>query len=207
MVSIKSFKGHRSHKRGERGFTLFEVMMVTFISSFVFAGVLSAYIFLGRGLARQVNAEGLESHTRLALFWFTQDVSRATSVTAQEPGAGVTGTRMTLNVASIGTVYYVCDWSLGAAQGKLTRQVGSGLILTLLTNLSSIKFGYYDLTGNSLTAPTSAPSTPQVDIKQVYVAYTSTAGVASTGAQSNFTVVSPRVIMKNKGLLTDPTTP
>jgi prepilin-type N-terminal cleavage/methylation domain-containing protein len=34
------------------GFTLVEIMMVTFISSFVFAGVLSAYIFLGRGLVR-----------------------------------------------------------------------------------------------------------------------------------------------------------
>ena len=39
------------------------------------------------------------------------------------------------------------------------------------------------------------------------MAYTSTAGVAGTGKQSNFTVVSPSVILKNKAFLTDPTTP
>ncbi len=194
--------------RGGRGFTLLEVMMVTAISSFVFAGVLSAYIFLGRGLARQVNAESLESRTRLALFWFTQDVASATSVIAQNPGAGVTGTRITLSVPSLGnSVYYACDWSGGTGQGKLTRQVGTGAVLTLLTNLTSFSFGYYDLAGNSVTAPSTAPSTAQINIKQIYMTYTSSAGVAATGAQSNYTVVSPRVNIKNKGLLTDPTTP
>ena len=86
MVSIKPIKGHRSPLVNRGGFTLLEVMMVTFISSFVFAGVLSAYIFLGRGLSRQVNEEELESRTRLALFWFTQDVSSASAITAQNPG-------------------------------------------------------------------------------------------------------------------------
>jgi hypothetical protein len=79
--------------------------------------------------------------------------------------------------------------------------------LTLLTNLSSFSLGYYDTTGNSLTAPATAPTSPQINIKQVYMAYTSTAGVAATGNQSNFTVVSPSVILKNKAFLTDPTTP
>ena len=181
--------------------------MVTLISSFVFAGVLSAYIFLGRGLARQINAEGLESRTRRALYWFARDVSSATSITAQNPGATTTGNRMTLAVPSLGTVYYACDWSGGSGQGKLTRQVGSGATLTLLTDLSSFGVGCYDLTGNAITLPSSAPSTPQVDIKQVYMTYTATVGVASTGAQSNYTVVSPTVILKNKGFLQDPTAP
>ena len=120
-------------------------MMVTFISSFVFAGVLSAYIFLGRGLARQVNEESLESRTRLALFWFTQDVSNATTIAAQNPGAGVSGTLMTLSEPTLGNVYYACDWSGGAGNGKFTRQVGTtGPVLTLLTNLTSFGLGYYD---------------------------------------------------------------
>jgi Tfp pilus assembly protein PilW len=207
MVYTNSTKGHRARAPRVGGFTLLEVMMVTFISSFVFAGVLSAYIFLGRGLARQVNAEGLESRTRLALYWFTQDVSNATTIAVQNPGAGVTGTQMTLAVASLGTVTYACDWSLGSPFGKLTRQVNSGPVLTLLNNLSSFSFGYYDPTGNVVIAPGTAPSTPQIDIKQAYMTFTSTAGVASTGAQSNFTVVSARVTLKNKALLQDPTTP
>src|ERR1035438_3475238 len=66
--------------RRVRAFTLVEGMMVTFISSFVFAGVLSAYIFLGRGLVRQGNEEQLESRTRVALYDFTQDMSGASAV-------------------------------------------------------------------------------------------------------------------------------
>jgi prepilin-type N-terminal cleavage/methylation domain-containing protein len=207
MVSIKPIKGHRSRLVDRGGFTLLEVMMVTLISSFVFAGVLSAYIFLGRGLSRQVNEEGLESRTRLALFWFTQDVSTASAVKAQNPGAGVTGTLMILTVPSVGNVTYACDWSGGAGNGKLTRQVGAGATLTLLTNLTSFSLGYFDPSGNSITAPSTAPANPQANIKQVDMVYTSTAGVAITGNQSNLTVVSPMVILKNKDLLTDPTAP
>jgi hypothetical protein len=78
--------------------------------------------------------------------------------------------------------------------------------LVLLTNLSTISFGYYDITGSSVTVPASN-SLSQINIKQVYMTYTTTAGVKSTGSQSNLTVVSPRVMMKNKGLLVDPNSP
>ena len=90
--------------------------------------------------------------------------------------------------------------------GTLTRQVNTGPVLKLLTHLTSIGFGYYDSAGNLITVPTSSTSV-SIDIKQAYMAYTTTEGVASTGAQSNLTVVSPRVTLKNKGVLTDPNTP
>lgn len=180
--------------------------MVTLISSFVFAGVLSCYVFLGRGLARQINEESLESRTRTALFWFTRDFSTASSIIAQDPGATTTGNQVTLSTPS-GTVYYACDWSGGVGAGKLTRQLtSSGAVVTLLTNLTSFKFGYYDAAGNSITVPASA-SQADAEIKQAYMAYLSSAGVAITGSASNLAVVSPTVIMKNKGLLTDPVSP
>ena len=207
MGSTKRTNDPSAASRGTGGFTLFEVMLVTFISAFVFAGVLSAYIFLGRGLARQVNEESLESRGRLALFWVSHDVSTATSISAQNPGAGVTGTLMTLNVPVLGSVTYAVDWTGGPTLGKLTRQVGANPSLTLLTNLTSFSFCYYDLPGNSVTAPATTPASPQIGIKQVYMNYTSSAGVAFTGAQSNYTVVSPRLILKNQGLLVDPNVP
>jgi Tfp pilus assembly protein PilW len=179
-------------------------MMVTFISSFVFAGVLSAYIFLGRGLMRQANEEGLESRSRLALYYFAQDVASATGITAENPGVQVSGTQMTLTVPGSGTIVYSCDWSQGSSNGVLTRQVGSGPVLTLLTNLSSISFGYYDMGGNNVSVPTTAPNYTQFNIKQISMSFTSTAGYPNSGAQSNLTMVSPRVIMKNKGMLRDP---
>jgi len=182
-------------------------MMVTFISSFVFAGVLSAYIFLGRGLARQVNAENLESRARLALHTLTQDISSASAITAQNPGAQVTGMQMALTIPGSNTVTYYCDWSQGAANGILERQVGSNPYLVLLTNLSSLSFQYFDSTTHAVAVPAAAPSSPQVDIKQVCLTFTSTAGYGPSGNLSNFTVVSPLVILKNKGVLQDPNSP
>jgi type II secretory pathway pseudopilin PulG len=194
------------------GFTLLEVMLATFITAFVFAGVMSAYMFLGRSLARQVNEQSLESRTRLALYWLTQDASSASAIYIQNPGATTTGYQMVLSVPSLGSVYYSCDWSGGANMGKLTRQVGSGPVLTLLTNLTSFDFGYYDIDGNPVAAPgtaspLTAPTTLQLNVKQVCMYYTSTAGVASTGDQSNLSIASPLIIMKNQGYLTDPNVP
>ena len=115
--STRCISGPRRKTSGRSGFTLLEVMMVTFISSFVFAGVLSAYIFLGRGLARQVNEESLESRSRLALYWFTQDVSTASGIAACVPSSPTSGkyTWFTLTTSSGGTVSYYTDWTAGDA--------------------------------------------------------------------------------------------
>ena len=148
MEFTKSSSARSIRARSVTGFTLLEVMLATFITAFVFAGVMSAYMFLGRSLARQVNEQSLESRTRLALYWLTQDASSASAIYIQNPGATTTGYQMVLSVPSLGSVYYSCDWSGGANMGKLTRQVGSGPVLTLLTNLTSFDFGYYDIDGN-----------------------------------------------------------
>jgi len=181
-------------------------MMVTFISSFVFAGVLSAYIFLGRGLVRQGNEEQLESRSRVALYDFTQDMSGASAVVT------ASGTVLTVNTwipqtASnppvLGTATYTYDPV--AAQLTLMRSspIAASLLAfpnwptpaalssyVLLSNLTSFSFGTYDINGN----PTSVPAL----IKQVNMNFTATSGSQVSGAQSHFTVVSPQVIMKNK---------
>ena len=81
-----------------RGFTLLELMLVIFISSFVFAGVLSAYIFLGRALARQVNEMDLESRTRTTLSYFRSDVSGASNI---EPLGALASPTITANPSSL----------------------------------------------------------------------------------------------------------
>jgi prepilin-type N-terminal cleavage/methylation domain-containing protein len=210
MVSPLHIRSHRQPAARNKGFTLLEVMMVTFISSFVFAGVLSAYIFLGRGLARQVNEESLESGARVALYYFTQDLSSATAITATNPGPQTNGTLMTLSIPQPGTtttVVYNYVWDPVLMQGSLTRTAGSAQPVTLLKYLSIFSFGYYDATGNSISVPSSLPLSPQINIKQVNMSFTSAAGYVTSGAQSQFTVVSPLVTMNNKTSLEDPNDP
>ena len=97
---------------------------------------------------------------------------------------------------------------LGVPVRTLTRTVnGATPGLLLLTNLTSFGFQYFDSTTHAVTAPATAPASPQIDIKQVCMTYTSSAGYAPSGNLSNLTVVSPLVVLKNKGALQDSTYP
>lgn len=206
MVSLPLIRDRRRRAPRTRGFTLVEVMMVTFISSFVFAGVLSAYIFLGRGLVRQGNEEQLESRSRLTLYDFTQDISGASAVLT------ASGTVLSVstwipqsggNAPVLGTATYTYDpvnaqLTLARSSPVPAAQLAfpswptptSPPAFVLLNNLTSFSFGTFDIAGNSTGVPGL--------IKQVNMAFTTTAGSRVSGAQSHFTVVSPQVILKNK---------
>jgi type II secretory pathway pseudopilin PulG len=206
MVSPPHTKDRRLPDRRTTGFTLAEVMIVTFISSFVFAGVLSAYVFLGRGLVRQGNEEQLESRSRLTLYDFTQDISGASSVVSASATVLEVNTWIPLNNGNppvLGTATYIYDPINAQLTLARTSTVPSTQLafpswatpntvsaLVLLNNLTSFSFGTYDIAGNSTGVPAL--------IKQVNMSFTTTAGSRVSGAQSHFTVVSPQVIMKNK---------
>jgi len=95
--------------------------MVTFISSFVFAGVLQLTSSRPR-LARQVNEESLEYPHAARAVLVTQDVSNATTNRRQNPGRSV-GDADDLVGADLGNVYYACDWSGGAGRKFTVRSV------------------------------------------------------------------------------------
>jgi prepilin-type N-terminal cleavage/methylation domain-containing protein len=189
MGSTSLIKDRRSSWRKNAGFTLAEVMMVTLISSFVFAAVLSSYVFLGRGLVREGNAESLESSSRVAIYYFTQDLSASCSLTNASSGT------LGVNVGP-STSYTNIVYTYDSIQGTLTRSVGASTT-TLLTGLTSFTFYYFDLWGIA-PSPTPAGTTW---IKQVSMSYTTVAGALLSGAQSKFSMTSPPVVMKNKGLL------
>jgi prepilin-type N-terminal cleavage/methylation domain-containing protein len=70
--------------RARRGFTLLELMIATAISSVVFIGILSAYLFVGRNLTRLVNLQQQEVASRGTLHRFTQDVGTAGQIMTSE---------------------------------------------------------------------------------------------------------------------------
>ncbi len=189
------------------GFTLVEVMMVTLISAFVFAGVLSAYIFLGRGLVRQGNEEQLESRSRIALYDFTQDVSGANAVVSATSSVVEVNTwipQANPNPPVVGTATYTYDPVNAQLVLKRTSPVAASLLAfpnwptpstVLLNNVSPTAanpnfFNTYDISGN--------PTFVLALIKQVNMSFTTKAGAQTSGAQSQFTVISPQVILKNK---------
>jgi len=170
--------------------------MVTVISSFVFAGVLSAYIFLGRGLVREGYEEQAESGSRKALFYFTKDMSAAQSIFAQNSQPQITLTIPTQSNPPTITVTYSYDSTNQILNRNASNGIGSGnLLSTTQSGLTSLNlnFIYYDNYGNQIT---SLPASQA--IKQAMMTYTVTTGSAVSGAQSTLTVSSPLVILKNK---------
>jgi hypothetical protein len=186
-ISLSSDPRRQLRKTG--GFTLFEVMLASFISAIVFAGVLSAYLFLARALVREGNMESLESRTRTTLFEFTQDVSTSAGV---DP-SGMTISTLILHEPTLANPNNEITYSYDNTSGQLTR-TPTGLGATvLLTGLSSFAFGYFDFSGLATVNPNA--------VKLVNISYQTVAGEAVTGTQSFFNVVSPRVMLKNKQYL------
>ena len=205
MDSPRHTKDRNLGARRQAGFSLLEVVIVTAISGVVFAAVLSAYTFLGRGLMREGNEEVLESRTRQALYDFTQDMSAATAVVSANATTLAVST-MVPQTSPYSPVMATATYQYDPINGilTLTRVAPPAASLAfpnwptphansayvLLNNVTNFSFGTYDINGN----PTGIAGL----IKQVNMAFTTTAGSQIGGAQSHFTVVSPQVILKNK---------
>ncbi|HRI81039.1 MAG TPA: prepilin-type N-terminal cleavage/methylation domain-containing protein, partial [Opitutaceae bacterium] len=79
MTTITLSPARKSGRR--RGFTLVEVLIGATLSSFILAGVLSTFLFLGRSGANMQSYSDMESEARRGLELFAQDVRQASAIT------------------------------------------------------------------------------------------------------------------------------
>lgn len=178
-----------SHKT-TRGFTLVELIVAMSLSAIIFAAILSGFTFLGRSLTRLVNTHDQEAKSRRAFYLFAQDISVATQVAS---GSDIS---LSLKIPSSGgtttTVVYTYDKPVGVS-GTLTRTDGSGSAV-LLTNLTAFDFNYFNGAGT--------PSIPgSLGVKEVELTFTSATGNSTSGVETRYTSVSPRLLLRNKSLL------
>lgn len=172
-----------SRVRKAAGFTLTELMVASGLSAIVFAGILSAYTFLGKNLTRLANAQEVESKSRSVLQSFARDVAAASSITTASGG------NMTLSVvSSVGSTTTV-SYSYDSAAGTLTR-TGASSSKVLLSGISQCAFNYYNKTNVATTTPLS--------VKEIEVAVTASQGTSATGTLVSFTTISPRLLLRNK---------
>jgi Tfp pilus assembly protein PilW len=181
------------------GFTLLEMMVSIAIAMVIFLAVLGAYYYLARNLTRLANTQSLEVANRRAIYLFTRDVSTAKQITAS-------ATQITLLVPvppSYKTVVYI--YAVTNGTGALTRTATPATAAEdvsdsslpqahILGNLTAFSFNFYGLDGTALTTLGSP-------IKAVEFTYSTSTGASANGTLSNYSAVSPRVILRNKPYL------
>lgn len=183
----------RRAPRGCRAFTLAEVIIAATIGSFILAGVLSAFLMLGRSGVNAANYSMSESEIRRAIEDFSQDIRMASNITWNS-AQSITLT-VPNNYASNGNqVTYAYDSSTSGATaqcfyrkpGDASSSAGKTIYVR---HVSSCTFSRY----NRLDAPASSDA----ETKRIQV----TLNVRRTGATlvaANTALVSASYTLRNK---------
>jgi len=162
-------------------------MISAAISSFILAGVMSTFLFLGRSGANIQNYTDMESEARKALEIFAEDTRQASSITWN------TKDDITLTVNSVAVEYYY-----DSATKKFLRKVGGGTPQSLVTKITSFAFSAYTITGATLPLTSAAElTTATKSTKQLQVSLEAARNSRTVAIASN-TLLSARFILRNK---------
>lgn len=167
-----------------RGFTLVEVMIGATISSFVLAGVLTAYLFIVRSGVGLVNYSEMEQEARNALELFAQDTRQASSITWNSKVS------VTLTVDSVPVVYQYNDAK------KTFERLVSGETRTILEGISAFEFKAFNITGAEIDYSSDLAAAGR-QTKQLQLSL-SAARSNTTVVRATNTVLSARFILRNK---------
>ncbi|HUR60529.1 MAG TPA: prepilin-type N-terminal cleavage/methylation domain-containing protein [Opitutaceae bacterium] len=171
-----------------RGFTLVEVMVASTLASFVLAGVLSTFLFLGRSGANLRNYSDMETQARKALETFAEDVRQASAI------SWTSATNVTLTVNAV-AVSYTYD----STNGTFARGT-AGTTTTLITGISANTFSFksYNVAGTEMPLATAANLTAAgSSTKQLQISLEASRNTRTVSSATNL-VLSARYILRNK---------
>jgi Tfp pilus assembly protein PilW len=167
-----------------RGFTLVEIMIGASLSTFILAGVLSTFLFLGRSGANMQNYTDMETQARRGLEIFAEDVRQASSITWNTAHSAT----IVVNSAS---VTYAYDSST-----RIFSRNGSALITGITAG--SFDFSAFNVAGTEMPLSTAAERTAaSSSTKQLQITLEATRTNTTVVAATN-TVLSARFILRNK---------
>jgi hypothetical protein len=166
------------------------------LSSFILAGVLTAFLFLGRSGANIQNYSEMETQARRALEQFAQDTRQASAITwlsTESVELLVDGNRVTYTYAA----------------GRFTRTLvvattpPTTTTLTILSGISSFSFKAYSITGDSINGigTTTSLASASKSTKQLQISLQASRSSKTVSTATN-TVLSARFILRNKRVTT-----
>lgn len=173
------------------GFTLVEVLIASTLSTFVLAGVLSAFLFLARTSFRSSGYSEMEAEVRRGLDAFARDTRNATDVHWNSAQS------ITLTVSGTPVTYAYDSDPASVTTGSFYRQAGdTGQPRTVLIRNVAPEFSFkrYKLEQPGVTDNT-AGNDPETKLLQLTLRATRT-NVATVGASDS--AVSARYMLRNK---------
>ncbi|MES1194278.1 MAG: prepilin-type N-terminal cleavage/methylation domain-containing protein, partial [Opitutus sp.] len=169
------------------GFTLVEVMVGAALSSFILAGILSTFLFLGRTGANVANYTEMEGQARRGLELFAEDVRQASAITWNS--------NVSVTLVVNGTpIVYQYDSSITTFQRR-----DPGTTRNLLTGITTFQFKGYNINGaevdmTDLVAASKITKQLQISLRA--------SRTSQTVASATNTVLSARFILRNKRITT-----
>lgn len=157
------------------------------ISSFVLAGVLTAYLFIVRSGVNLVNYSEMESQARTALELFAEDTRQASSITWNS------AVSVTLLVNGNPVVY---QYNAG---NRTFERLVAGVTRELLRGVQTFEYKAYNITGAELSLADLVAAGKGT--KQLQLSLTA-ARTDRTVARASNTVLSARFILRNKRVTT-----
>ena len=169
------------------GFTLVEMMIGAALSTFILAGVMSTFLFLGRTGANVANYTEVEGQARRGLELFAEDVRQASAITWNS------NVSVTLVVNSTPVVYQF-DSSISTFQRR-----DPGGTRNLLTGVTTFQFKGYNINGAEVDL-TDLVSASKIT-KQLQISLRASRTTRTVASATN-TVLSARFILRNKRITT-----
>jgi type II secretory pathway component PulJ len=173
-------------------FTLSEVIIGAGLSSFILAGVLSTFLFLGRSGANVQNYNDMEAQARQALEIFAQDTRQASAIN------WASNLDTSLTVDGIVIRYYYDN----TARTFYRRNTNTGQTRALVTGITQFEFRAYGITGAVLPLSSAGElASASKSTKQLQISLESARSTKTVATASN-TVLSARFILRNKRVTT-----
>ena len=192
-ATISTPRTKRLGTRRTGGFSLVEVIVASTLSVLVLAGVMTAFLMIGRSGYNAANYSMMEAEARRALEVFSQDARMAKNITWH------TEKSVTLTVVtSTGTqdVTYTYDDTvtspLSSTYKTFYRKVGAGTPRILVYNVADFSFRRYKVVNG-----VDFSAINDLETKQLQITLRAVRTGATTVDATN-AVLSARVVLRNK---------
>ncbi|MBI5382375.1 MAG: prepilin-type N-terminal cleavage/methylation domain-containing protein [Opitutae bacterium] len=181
-----------------RAFTLTEVMVAATLTVFVLAGVLSAFLFIGRTGFSAGNYSEIEAELRRTLELFAEDVRQANDI-QWNSARSITLTVPTATNATALVTYAFEPDSTDAAYGTFYRQpgpAGASALRQVLVRRATSDFSFHRY---KVEQPDVADNTATSDLetKQIQINLRAVRRGATTVAATQ-SALSARFVLRNK---------